>query len=85
MCVDAANCGGYCPECVTELRAEVRKLRAENKRLQKALEIYGDHHIRCASEDDFKCDCGFDEALRGESGDTKCRQLPTNTEETEHA
>jgi hypothetical protein len=32
MCVDSANCGGYCPECVAESMKELRSLRAENAR-----------------------------------------------------
>lgn len=47
-----------------EESAKRRKAEAERDRLLEALKEYGDHHIRCASMDDFKCDCGFDAALQ---------------------
>ena len=39
MCVDPTNCGGYCSECVTELHAEARKLRAENDGFKTAMVV----------------------------------------------
>ena len=48
---------------VDQLAGLCADLTIANKALRAALRKYGDHHIRCASTDDFKCDCGFDAVM----------------------
>ena len=37
MCVDAANCGGSCPECISD---NIRRLTMANKQLTKMCDQY---------------------------------------------
>ncbi len=55
------------------LNEQIAKLKAENKRLQEALVIYG-HHGRTDNttmcehmkHTDYPCTCGFEQALKGD-------------------
>lgn len=43
MCVDASNCGGYCPECVNDLRNELKAARSKlGAALDELRQLYRD-------------------------------------------
>ena len=64
------NSDKLCPIGLTNSCGYWAKLQAESKRLREAFEKYADHDSECKIRrgiyGTYLCDCGFEQALKGE-------------------
>lgn len=56
-----------CADVLVEKKSQIKFLCEERGRLFRALELYGDHTPTCRKfVAGLVCDCGFDDALKGD-------------------